>query len=532
MRISPPAFEPARARWCALLLVDTLLAGGCSDGGAARRCDGSPSCAPGAAPPSEGPGAASLCGAGAAVLPDDPQTSAGDPDVGRWTLLNGSYMSCGIPLVLWQNPLLGPLVQGALAADGVLGLAGREGDNVNLPSSLVSFTTRDGAKVVNLGCLKCHGGKFDGEYIIGLGNVTADFTAGITSNPLAGQIPDSVLDLLGLSPAERASLERMVRVSRQIGSYTAMRAIGNNPAEALSGVLFAHHDPLTLAWSDQPVISMDLHDEHGALIPNPILSSDPPPWWRVQKKRALFYNGMARGQHRGTEEIATLACVDSVDEAKRVDSLFRDIQAFVATVKAPRYRRPIDGALAAAGKTLFGDRCACCHGSYADDPADDAHDVYPNLIVPVAEIGTDPVVAEVGFYAPQVKDWYDRSYYATVSPAVIGDPFAGYVAPPLDGIWATAPYLHNGSVPTIELVLDSQARPASWRRVDLDDTHFDEEALGWPWQAAPAQADAPADQKKYIYDTSYWGQSNAGHTYGDSLSTKERRAVIEYLKTL
>jgi mono/diheme cytochrome c family protein len=477
------------------------------------------------------PAATTCAGYHTATLPDDPQ-HGGDPQAGFTALLNGSYMSCGVPLALWQNPLVGPTLQASLGSDGAIGLAGRQGVNATLPSSLVAFTTTDGAQVINLSCLKCHGGRFDGEYIIGLGNATADFTGGLTGGLLATQLPDSLLSALGLTPAELASLEKMLRTARAVGPDTVMRTVGNNPAEVLTGALFRHHDPITLSWSDSDLISSVIHDEHGQAIAHPTVTSDPPPWWRVKKKRALFYNGMARGQHRGTEEIATLACVDDLDEARRVDAIFRDIQAYLGTITAPRYPRAVDGALAAEGKRLFVANCSCCHGSYADDPADDAHDSYPNVIVPLTEIGTDPVVAKAGSYAPQYKAWYEMSYYATVSPAVTDDPFEGYVAPPLDGIWATAPYLHNGSVPTVELVLDSKARPAAWRRVDLDDTHFDERALGWPWQLAPPQASAPAADQKLIYDTTIWGQSNAGHTFGDHLSDDERRAVIEYLKTL
>jgi endo-cleaving rubber dioxygenase len=47
-----------------------------------------------------------------------------------------------------------------------------------------------------------------------------------------------------------------------------------------------------------------------------------------------------------------------------------------------------------------------------------------------------------------------------------------------------------------------------------------------------AQADAPAEEQKLIYDTSYWSQTNTGHTFGDALTDAERRSVIEYLKTL
>jgi mono/diheme cytochrome c family protein len=477
------------------------------------------------------PAPRSQCSGGARRLPDAPQGD-GDADVGRRALLNGSYMSCGIPLSLWLNPLFGALVQSAFPTGGVKELPGREGDNYELPSSVVSFTSVDGAKVVNMSCLVCHAGRFDGEYIIGLGNVAADFTRGIADGSLADSLPPAVIDLLFLSRPERANLDKMLRVARSVGPYTAMRVVGNNPAEALAGVLFAHHDAETLAWSDAPVISMKVYDDAGAEIVDPILTSDPPPWWRVKKKSALFYNGMARGQHRGTEEIATLACVDSVAEARRVDAIFRDIQAFVRTVPQPRWRRAVDRQRAGRGRDLFEDHCSCCHGSYADDAGDDARDWYPNLIVPLDELGTDPVVAKIGAWAPQVKAWYDRSLYSEVTPAVVGDPFFGYVAPPLDAVWATAPYLHNGSVPSVDLVLNSKARPAQWRRVDYDDRHIDEEALGWPWQPAPRQADAPAAERKLIYDTSAWGQGNGGHTFGDALTDRERRDVIEYLKTL
>jgi mono/diheme cytochrome c family protein len=276
-----------------------------------------------------------------------------------------------------------------------------------------------------------------------------------------------------------------------------------------------------------------LRDRDGNPLPDAILTSDAPPWWRVKKKNALFYNGMARGDHRGTMELATSVCVDSLERAQQVDEWFRDIQAYIATLKAPRYSRSIDAELAERGRGLFQRDCAGCHGSYAEDADDDAHDSYPNLLIPLDVIGTDPAVAEAGIHSPELVDWYNGSFYGSITPVVPDDPFPGYMAPPLDGIWATAPYLHNGSVPTIELVLDSKARPTAWKRVDYDTTNIDEQALGWPFVSVDyAQADAPVEERKYIYDTRYLSQSNQGHTFGDHLSAAERRAVIEYLKTL
>jgi hypothetical protein len=100
-------------------------------------------------------------------------------------------------------------------------------------------------------------------------------------------------------------------------------------------------------------------------------------------------------------------------------------------------------------------------------------------------------------------------------------------------VWATAPFLHNGSVPTIELVLDSTARPTWWKRIDYDSTSFDETALGWPFVEVPySWDDAPADVRKHVYDTSKLGHWNTGHTFGDHLTPDDRRAVLEYLKTI
>jgi mono/diheme cytochrome c family protein len=466
-------------------------------------------------------------------IPAEPQEK-GDAARGAQILLNGSYMSCGVPLKLWDNSLTAMFVKGTLGADGELGVPGREGRNAMLPHTINAFTTSDGAEVVNRNCLGCHSGRFDGELVIGLGNATADFTGGLANGNTGMAIPDVLLGQLGLSDAEKVNFNKILRVGRVFGPETAMRTVGQNPAEAFTGYLLSHHDPVTLAWSDEPLKTVVYHDGKGGFVPEPRLTSDPPPWWRAKKKNALFYNGMARGDHRGTMALATGICVDDIAEAERVDGLFRDMQAYLGTLAAPRYRRSLDAALAEKGKSIFSATCAGCHGTYASDASDDAKDTYPNLLIPLDAIGTDAAVANMGVvHAPEFVDWYNDSFYGRITRAAPNDPFPGYMAPPLDGVWATAPYLHNGSVPTIALVLNSKARPSVWKRADLDDRHYDEAALGWPWETPPySQAAAPPAEQKFIYDTSYWSQSNAGHTYGDGLTDAERTSVLEYLKTL
>ena len=296
-----------------------------------------------------------------------------------------------------------------------------------------------------------------------------------------------------------------------------------NPAIMYALSLLAHRDPDTLAWNDEPSYALD---------PERLLPSDPPPWWRASKKASHFANGMSRGDHRGTMILASSLCTDTVAEAEELLDYFRDIQAYLETLEAPPYPFAIDEALAAEGEVVFECACAGCHGTYDADPAAES---YPNLIIPVDVIGTDPQFAtyagEGGAYH-FLETWFNESFYGGVSTVVTSDPAPGYTAPPLDGVWATAPYFHNGSVPSIELVLNSAARPTYWRRVDYDSTNFDESALGWPWEATASQAETAQSQRKYVYDTTIFGYANTGHTFGDELDEHERAAVLEYLKTL
>lgn len=100
-----------------------------------------------------------------------------------------------------------------------------------------------------------------------------------------------------------------------------------------------------------------------------------------------------------------------------------------------------------------------------------------------------------------------------------------YEARVLEGIWAAAPYLHNGSVPTLaELLKPADERVVSFKlgpRYDLD-------AVG-----------LAVDQDVFDYtlettgcDDINSGRSRCGHEYGTGLSPDDRRALLEYLKTL
>jgi hypothetical protein len=99
--------------------------------------------------------------------------------------------------------------------------------------------------------------------------------------------------------------------------------------------------------------------------------------------------------------------------------------------------------------------------------------------------------------------------------------FNSYKARPINGIWASAPYLHNGSVPSIyDLLLPAEQRPATFYVGNIE---LDLVKVGHVYSAAPNTS---------FFDTRLLGNSNAGHEYGTQLNDEERWALVEYVKNL
>ncbi len=159
---------------------------------------------------------------------------------------------------------------------------------------------------------------------------------------------------------------------------------------------------------------------------------------------------------------------------KALEPTFRDIQAFFKSLQPPKYPFPIDTAQAARGAEVFKTSCVRCHGTYGPDGK------YPNKIIPLDMIGTDPA-RSLGL-SDRLVAHYNKTWLGAVSP--VDTKRTGYQAPPLDGIWATAPYLHNGSVPTLHALLASSSRPARFTRPPSTDfAHYDQEHVGWKFAA-------------------------------------------------
>jgi mono/diheme cytochrome c family protein len=429
------------------------------------------------------------------MLPS-PQSMEGDPDSGFHYLIYGNYIGSGIPVDFFGKQL-------PFGNDKVLQ---REGTNSRLPYVTTAFEAANGVEVINGNCFTCHAGNINGTLMLGLGNSASDFTKNFN---LAARAIDTGMKLkYSKKSPERNAYESFGNYFEAIGPYIRTDKIGVNPAARLAEACAMYRDPVDLSYTYEPLFSM----------PSYTLASDVPPLWNVKKKNALYYTAVGKGDFTKLLFQASVLGIPDTTAARNAVENFKHVLAWIYSLEPPKYPGKVNQLLADEGKVVFEKKCSSCHGTYGETP------YYPNKVVSLNTIKTDPYYAYYAMEAP-IVDWYNRSWFAQSEPKSKLDPEPGYMAPPLDGIWATAPYLHNGSIPDLEGVLNSKIRPTYWTRIS-GDKNYNFENIGIHYQ--------PSDKSKgkWTYDTTLPGYSNRGHYFGDDLDENNRLAVIEYLKTL
>lgn len=422
------------------------------------------------------------------AIPPAPQRE-GDADAGLQYLLYGDYVGSGVPLETWSA--LVPPIQG--------NPLDRDGASATVPYSFNVFEAPNGVEVVGgINCFGCHAGRLEGELVVGLGNPFSDFTSSDLDTFELSAL--AVENTFGLESPEWAAYEPLIRGARASADAIVTPFAGVNPAFTLEEAAAAHRRPGDLSWSTQP-----LYDK-----PTSGLASDVPAWWNVGKKPALYYNGMGRGDAaRLLMQISVVGLTD-LAQAERIDARMPDVLAFLRTLEPPVWPGGRDAEAAARGEAVFLDRCARCHGTYGEGSE------YPGLLVALAAVGTDPAYA-MRPMENELTPWYNASWFAADGESAIV-PFPGYVAPPLNGIWASAPYFHNGSVPTLAGVLDPEQRPERWARTGA----YDRVAVGLAFEVE-------AEDPLAVYDTRIEGYGNGGHAFAADLDEAARADLIAYL---
>lgn len=207
----------------------------------------------------------------------------------------------------------------------------------------------------------------------------------------------------------------------------------------------------------------------------------------------------------------------SGEQARRIAPEVRTAWVFLQTFRPQAFPGRIDSARAAEGGGIFHRACATCHGTYEETPQGPRLTRFPNW---AGEMGTDRARIEAldDELAARINASPVRRSIAAVRTGV-------YAAPPLTGIWQSAPYLHNGSVPSLAALMGLEARP---ERFQLGGHAMDLDRVGVAWP----EGYSPYSRPEWV-DTRRPGLSAKGHEAPFAgLSREERLSLLEYLKRL
>ncbi len=256
-----------------------------------------------------------------------------------------------------------------------------------------------------------------------------------------------------------------------------------------------------------------------------LAAADAMPLWHLQRREANGYlwdrSATSLADAVRAKALAAGASRRWMDTDSRMwdrgeesqGSSLRRVLEYLSDLQPPQYPFAVAATLAAAGASTYAAACAQCHepnGPRANTP------------VPIAEIGTDRQRLDA-WSAGSAQAFNDLGREHPWKFSSFRGPSSGYVPPPLDGVWLSAPYLHNGSVPTLADLLEApENRP---RRFSRGYDVYDQARVGF------VSAGPDAERVGTAFDVTQPGNGNGGHTYGTALPAGEKLALLEYLKT-
>ncbi len=288
-------------------------------------------------------------------------------------------------------------------------------------------------------------------------------------------------------------------------------------------------------------------ESHSTIIENSVFNSIPELGDRVFRDRFLNTGtygvpdseapnstepaDITRERLRALAGIATFVTIPSMGVAPEVAIShigdMEDVMEWMQDYEPQAYPRPLDESLLPAGLQTYQDHCSDCHGTYNDSLTSPELQSFPNIHV---DVGTDR--ARIELTGGDIADAINASIYG---PYIQGRAATEYTAPPLAGLWSSAPYLHNGSVPTLQALMYPEARPVKFR---VGGHSLDLEKVGIAGDVGPDGVwRYPEDTSPWMpseeVDTTAFGLGNQGHESEFApLDDRQKRALLEYLKLL
>lgn len=238
---------------------------------------------------------------------------------------------------------------------------------------------------------------------------------------------------------------------------------------------------------------------------------DLPQVWNQLPREGMHLHWDGNNTKVPERNFAAAMAIGATPKSVILDS-FKRVTEFIYKLQPAAYPFSVDGAAAVRGQIVYANNCASCHAFGGQKTG---------TVTDISVIGTDRHRLD-SFSADLVG-----RFHSINEPPFVFDAYSktnGYANVPLDGIWARAPYLHNGSVPNLRaLLMPVKDRPTTfYAGYDVYDTAN----MGFVTSGPEAQ------KAGSLMDVNVAGNSNAGHTYGVELSEADKKDLLEYLKKL
>lgn len=424
------------------------------------------------------------------------------------------------------------------------------------PQYLMGYTRFDmnGTQAFTMSCTGCHAANLFGDKIIGMTNRfprgNQFFVKGEKMSKLYN--PHWFRILSGATKAETKIADRSVRNLASVGVKIPQQ-LGLDTALAQVALSLAKRTPNP--WADKNEYyeqnpRRDLLDQ----IPG---DSKPAVWWNLKfKNRWLSDGSVVSGNPIYTNilwnEIGRGTDLHDLDQwLKENEKVIKELTTAVFATEAPRIEKyfsedKIHRENSQHGEQLFNQMCSKCHGTYVKawslpnaeslpwkEQIQTIRVVYPET-TKVIDVGTDP-----NRYRTMKSLEKLNSLEISQKNGIKIVTQKGYVPPPLVGIWARWPYLHNNSIPSLcELLTPSAKRSPVYYAGEAVDRNrdFDFECNGYP---SGAKVPSAWKRAEFAYDTSREALSNRGHDDRifikdgqEILSLADKKNLIQFLQTL
>jgi mono/diheme cytochrome c family protein len=417
-----------------------------------------------------------------------------------------------------------------------------------------SRINKDGVETFTMSCAACHSDQLFGQTILGMSKRFPRANDFFIRAQSASQYYDPILVQL-YTGANRTEIDLLNTAMENLKAVGLKQPLVLGLDTSLAQVALSLNRRSPTPWADKS--SKHQENPRPDLLDHQPGDSKPAVWWNTKyKTRWLSDGSVLSGNPIYTNllwnEIGRGSDLHQLDQwFKENPNVIQELTTAVFSTPAPRFEdffpaEKISKESALRGEVVFNNTCSRCHGIYEKNWSQNSAQALPwreqmqthRVIYPqptrTYDVGTDSYRRESMKSLEKLND-----LEISKNQNILVKAQDGYVPPPLVGIWARWPYLHNNAIPNLcALLTRSSERPRTYYAGPAIDRQrdFDSECNGYPLDQVPSQW---LWNDEYYYDSRIEGMSNRGHDEGifikngqELLSSQDKKDLIIFLQTL